>query len=112
MNTKHKVDTVIFSANTPADLKETLSKLKNLSIDWTKIVPLKKGVKATIIIPVIDFKQTPSGMIRLASYKDLFQNTFIFEDGKNLYSDKKMTPNVWLLGPFHTQKFIEYPPQQ
>lgn len=111
VNTQNKVDTLFFSKNTPADLKEKLTVLKKLPVAWGKLVPLKKGAKATIIIPVIDFKQTPSEMIRLASYKDLLQDTFTFEDNKNLF-DNTLIKGVWMLNAFYTQKFTEYPPQE
>lgn len=111
VNTQHKVDTLIFSKNTPADLKEKLTILKKLPVAWEKLIPLKKGTKAIIIIPVIDYKQTPSEMIRLASYKDLLQDTFTFEDNKNLFNST-LIKGVWMLNAFYIQGFIEYPPQK
>lgn len=111
VNTKNKVDTIFFSKNTPADLKEKLTVLKKLPIAWEKLVPLKKGVKTTIIIPVIDYKQTPSAMIRLASHKDLLQDTFTFEDNRNLFNNT-LVEGIWMLNAFYIQKFTEYPPQE
>lgn len=111
INVRGKVDTLVFSKNTPEDLKEKLNTLKRLPVTWKNLIPLKVGEKATIIIPVIDFKQTPSEMIRLISYRDLLHDTFTFEDNKNLFNNT-LIKDVWMLDAFYTQKFTEYPPEQ
>jgi hypothetical protein len=112
LNGQGKVVKVILSKNTPAEYRDTLNGLKNLKINWAKIVPLKKGVKATIIMPVGQCKRTPAGIVYLASSDDIFQNVFNFEDGQYLFENGRMPPNVWLIGPYYIHKYIEYPPQE
>jgi hypothetical protein len=111
INSQHKIDTIFFSKNISSDLKEKLSLLKQLPVNWDNIITLKKGVRSTIIIPVIDFMETPSGAIRFSSYKDLLNETFVYEDNNNLF-DNKLISNVWLLEAIQIHKFIEVVPQQ
>lgn len=110
LNTQHKVDTVIFSKNTPPEIKDKLAQLKTLLINWNKLLPLKKGVKATIIIPIGELKATPAGIIHLSTLKGHTADMFAYEDGSELFNNTLIS-GIYFMNGFFIRKFIDYPPQ-
>lgn len=106
----HKVDSVLASTNSPSELQAGIHRLKDFPVSWEQIVNLPTGEKAILVIPIIDIKQTPSGLSVSDPYNDLMGSAFDFKDGKGLFKNKPVQ-GLWLMEAVYVIRQKGFPPQ-